>query len=50
MTVVEPAPAYSSGPVSNFISVTPYESLDGFTVLVVSTNEAEADVGEFSLL
>ena len=33
VTVVEPALAYSSGPVSNFISVTPYDaSFDNFRV------------------
>ena len=50
VTVVEPAPAYSSGPVSNFISIMQYDaSSDSFGVKVVSTNEAEADVGTFSL-
>ena len=48
VTVIEPAPAYSSGPVSNFISVSPYNYiLENFEVTVASTSEAELEIGSF---
>ena len=50
VTIVEPAPAYSSGPVSNFITISAFnEGINGFEITVTSTDLEEGEIGTFSM-